>query len=135
MFLGYCGSSTETAKRVKAELLRLKATVLDWQTDFVPGSGILDQIAEAVQRCAAGIFLFTKDDKLTGAETEAAPRDNVVFEAGYFANAKGHDRVLVIREEGTKMPADLGGKIFVPLTDRTKLAGLRKPLGAFLESL
>ena len=109
--------------------------MLDWQTDFVPGSGILDQIAEAVQRCAAGIFLFTKDDRLTGAEMEAAPRDNVVFEAGYFANAKGHDRMLVIREEGTKMPADLGGKIFVPFTDRDELAGLRKPLGAFLESL
>ncbi|WP_447603718.1 TIR domain-containing protein [Nitrospira sp. Nam80] len=35
----------------------------------------------------------------------------VVFEAGYFASAKGKKRVLIIRQSGTKMPADLGGDI------------------------
>jgi predicted nucleotide-binding protein len=55
---------------------------------------------------------------LEGDESKAAPRDNVVFEAGYFAAAKGRDRVLIIREYGAKMPADLGGNIYLSLPDR-----------------
>jgi hypothetical protein len=44
-----------------------------------------------------------------GHTTQAVPRDNVVFEAGYFIRAKGKDRVLIVREAGAKTPADLGG--------------------------
>jgi predicted nucleotide-binding protein len=51
---------------------------------------------------------------------QAVPRDNVVFEAGFFANAKGPERVLIIREEGAKMPADLGGDIYAPLPRRNR---------------
>jgi predicted nucleotide-binding protein len=45
------------------------------------------------------------------------PRDNVLLEAGYFASAKGKERVLIVREEGAKMPADFGGDIYVSLKD------------------
>jgi predicted nucleotide-binding protein len=41
----------------------------------------------------AGVFLFTRDDKVAD-ETDAnkaVPRDNVVFEAGYFSHAKGRN--------------------------------------------
>jgi len=41
---------------------------------------------------------------LKGKGELAVPRDNVIFEAGYFAHSKGHERVLVIRGQGAKMP-------------------------------
>lgn len=44
----------------------------------------------------------------------------MVFEAGYFIRAKGKDRVLIIREAGAEMPADLGGDIYGTLRDRSK---------------
>lgn len=113
VFLGYCSSSTGVANNLKRFLRAdIGATVLDWQTDFSPGSSILQQIEQAVARCSAGVFLFTKDDKLTddAHPDKAVPRDNVVFEAGYFINAKGKDHVLIVREAGAKMPADLGGE-------------------------
>ena len=56
------------------------------------------------------------------------PRDNVVFEAGYFIAAKGKDRVLVVHEDGAKMPADLGGDIYASLPDRDHI-------GPILDSL
>jgi predicted nucleotide-binding protein len=69
----------------------------------------------------------------------AAPRDNVVFEAGYFVNAKGHSRVLVIRESGekrsAKMPADLGGAIDAPLPDLANIEALDQQLDRFVENL
>jgi len=65
----------------------------------------------------------------------AAQRDNVVFEAGYFVHAKGHRRVLVIRESGrkrsAKMPADLGGAIYAPLPDLANIEALDQQLDRF----
>jgi len=138
VFLGYCGASSKTAKKVRSFLEKQAGTtVLDWKRDFTPGRSILDQIQEASNRCTAGIFLFTKDDELLEAsdEQQAAPRDNVVFEAGYFASVKGKQRVLIIREKGSKMPADLGGDIYAFLEDRNNISTIKDSINKFVENL
>jgi predicted nucleotide-binding protein len=126
IFLGYCGSSKTTAGKLKQFLQNdLGVRVLDWMTDFSPARSILEQITEAASRCSAGIFLFTQDDPLKdGNRKKAVPRDNVVFEAGYFINAKGKDHVLIILEKNAKMPADLGGDIYASLEE---IKDKRKP--------
>jgi hypothetical protein len=137
VFLGYSGASKATAEKVKRYLQSLGAKVLDWRTDFIPGSTILEQIEEAAARAIAGIFLFTKDDDLVdkGQQDLAAPRDNVVFEAGYFIGIKGKRNVLIIRESGSKMPADLGGDIYASLEDRTSIEPIERSLEAFLGAI
>lgn len=138
VFLGYSGAATSTATEIRDYLEQdLGATVLDWQRDFRFARSILPEIEEARTRCGAGIFLFTKDDDLAnpGPGREAAPRDNVVFEAGYFAASKGKDRVLIIRETGAKMPADLGGDIYASLDNRTNLDRLKQSVASFLADL
>jgi predicted nucleotide-binding protein with TIR-like domain len=137
VFLGYCSSSTGTAKNLKRFLENLGARVLDWQTDFTPGRTILQQIEEAAARCSAGIFLFTQDDKLPDGDEAimAAPRDNVVFEAGYFINAKGKERVLIVRQDGTKMPADLGGDIYAVLKEKSNIEPIEDMVRRFIEVL
>jgi hypothetical protein len=134
VFLGYCSSSQATAATIKDYLLSLGANVLDWQTDFIPGRTILDQIEQAAARSVGGIFLFTNDDDLAddGHDRKAVPRDNVVFEAGYFIGLKGKQNVLIVREQGSKMPADLGGDIYASLSDRTDIAPIKRTLAAFL---
>ena len=137
VFLGYCGASTATARAIKRYLSEQGVTVLDWQSDFPPGQNILQQIGRASDRCSAGIFLFTRDDELAapGEGHEAVPRDNVVFEAGYFIHAKGKDRVLVVREQGAKMPADLGGDIYASLPDRNHIGPIFESLRRFVAAL
>jgi CAP12/Pycsar effector protein, TIR domain len=133
VFLGYCSTAGELADAVKEELTKIGATVLDWKADFAPAGTIYDQIVEASRRCSGGVFLFTKDDPIKGQKDQAAPRDNVVFEAGYFAAAKGKDRVLIIREKGSKLPADLGGDIYAPIDKRTDIKSIRETLRLFVE--
>lgn len=133
VFLGYCGSSKGTAANIKRYLTGdLKTSVLDWYEDFPPAGSILDRIRDAARRSSFGIFLFTKDDKIESPAETAAPRDNVVFEAGFFAHAKGKDRVLIIREEGSKMPADLGGDIYAPLIDRADITNVEPHIKRFI---
>lgn len=134
VFLGYSSKARSTAQAVHLFLTeRLKLDVRNWEIDFAAGGTILDEIELAARLCSGGIFLFTKDDALAGDEMRAAPRDNVVFEAGYFAAAKGRDRVLIIREEGAKMPADLGGNIYLTLPNREDIRPIEFGIKDFVE--
>jgi hypothetical protein len=135
VFLGYCSASSALAAEVKLQMQAFGANVLDWQTDFIPGRSILEQIEHAAARSIAGVFLFTKDDDLAAKDnaTVAAPRDNVVFEAGYFIGLKGKQNVLIIRESGSKMPADLGGDVYAALPNKESIEPIKRSLEAFLK--
>ncbi len=134
VFLGYSSKARSTAQAVHLFLKeRLGLRVRNWELDFAAGGIILDEIETAARLCGGGIFLFTKDDALEGNEMRAAPRDNVVFEAGFFAAARGRDRVLIIREEGAKMPADLGGNIYLPLAARDDIRPIESAIREFVE--
>ena len=134
VFLGYSSKARSTAQAIHLFLTeRLELRVRNWEIDFAAGGMILDEIETAARVCSGGVFLFTKDDALEGNEMRAAPRDNVVFEAGYFAAAKGRDRVLIIREEGAKMPADLGGNIYLSLAARDEIRPIEQTIRDFVE--
>ena len=137
VFLGYCSSSAATAAAIKRYLLSLGARVLCWQTDFIPGRTIIDQIGQAAVRSIGGIFLFTKDDDLAdqGMADTSVPRDNVVFEAGYFIGLKEKRNVLIVREAGSKMPADLGGDIYAFLPDKADIGPIERTLAGFMGAI
>jgi predicted nucleotide-binding protein len=102
--------------------------------DFRAGASILGELEQARQRCRCGVFLFTEDDPLKGAADTAAPRDNVVFEAGFFISAKGAERCLIIRQGESKMPADLGGGIYVELERGAGVESIEGRLASFLHT-
>lgn len=134
IFFGYSGKATDTANRIIKYLTSIGVKVRDWQIDFRPAGTILDEIEEAAKKALGGIFLFTKDDDLLiGDEVNAAPRDNVVFEAGYFMHAVGKERTLIIREKDAKMPADVGGAIYLELKSRKNTANIETALRKFIE--
>jgi hypothetical protein len=133
LFLAYSSKLQRTADHILTIVAQVGATVLDWRRDFVGGKTILEQVEEAAGLTSGGIFLFTRDDVIKGAHDKAAPRDNVIFEAGFFAHAKGHERVLIIREAGAKMPADIGGVVYETLSDRSDTSGLEERVRKFIE--
>ena len=134
VFFGYCSQARSTANDIHLYVERhLGVAVRNYAMDFQAGGTILGEIERAARDCSCGIFLFTKDDPLTSSVSgQAAPRDNVVFEAGFFMHAKGKERTLIIREEGAKMPADIGGNIYISLKDRSDVSTIHTELGKFL---
>jgi hypothetical protein len=42
---------------------------------------------------------------------------------------------LIVRESGSKMPADLGGDIYAALPDRTDISPIKRTLAAFAGTL
>lgn len=134
IFLGYCSKNAGLAAQIQLRLERAGARVRNWAMDFRSGSSILEEIEAARMQCSAGVFLFAENDPLAGAAGAAAPRDNVVFEAGYFMAAKGPRRCLVVREGEAKMPADLGGAIYLQLDRSGGIASIEARLAEFVEA-
>jgi predicted nucleotide-binding protein len=140
IFLGYCSKADSCATEIRDYLEKKGYVVLDWARDFRPaGATILEEIENAANRCRCAVFLFTKDDELGNkarakASFDAIPRDNVLLEAGYFTQARGKERVAIIRETGAKMPADLGGIIYLSLEDRNRLLPVKRGLLKFLNA-
>jgi len=132
VFLGYCSKSAGTAAQIQLRLERLGASVLNWAMDFRAGGSILSEIENARAACSCGVFLFSEDDPLEGTSGGAAPRDNVVFEAGYFMSSKGPDRCLIVRHGEAKMPADVGGAIYVHLNKAADVGSIEGRLSDFL---
>jgi predicted nucleotide-binding protein with TIR-like domain len=132
VFLGYCSKSAGIAAQIQLRLEKLGASVLNWAMDFRAGGSILSEIENARAACSCGVFLFSEDDPLEGTPGGAAPRDNVVFEAGYFMSSKGPDRCLIVRHGEAKMPADVGGAIYVHLSKTSDVSSIEGRLGDFL---
>jgi hypothetical protein len=134
VFFGYSSKVSNTALQITSFLRSMGVKVRDWRTDFKSGGIILDEIEESAKKSLGGIFLFTKDDDLLiGDEINAAPRDNVVFEVGYFMYAVGKERTLIIREKGAKMPADVGGAIYLDLKNKRSTASIETALRKFID--
>jgi len=136
VFLGYSSKATEVANSVHKFLSKtMKLRVFDWH-DFRTGDTIWESIERAERLTNCGLFLFMSDDKLSvGNKREFAPRDNVVYEAGYFAGAKGRKDSLIIREEGAKVPTDLGGILDLKLVSRGDISPIETPLRLHLERI
>jgi hypothetical protein len=132
VFLAYSSKARATANDVGKFLSSQHVSVRDWEIAFSPASTILDELLEASRSCLGAIMLLTKDDDFLGEVSYAAPRDNVIFETGLFMEAKGRNRVLIIREEGAKMPADIGGSIYLPLRDRNDITPIHTKLLDFV---
>lgn len=134
VFLGYCSKAKDIANALHLFLTStLGLRVENWAMDFGPGGTILDKIQHASRNCTCGIFLFTTDDPLEGDPEHAAPRDNVVFEAGFFASSLGPDHILIIREDGAKMPADLGGNIYLPMRKDRDIGPIQEAIRQFVQ--
>lgn len=120
VFFGYCSKADKLAQDIKSYLEDDGFRVLDWATGFRIGRSIMTEVSRAAAISRCGLFLFTADDPVEGLPSATAiPRDNVLLEAGFFMNATSPGRVLVVREVGTKMPADLGGIIYLSIGDRS----------------
>jgi hypothetical protein len=136
VFLGYSSKATSVGNALRAFLSeKLGLRVFDWH-DFELGGTIWNEIERAECYTNCGIFLFMTDDTLSsGKKRESAPRDNVVYEAGYFAGAKGRQRSLIIREKGAHVPTDLGGILYLELDGRSSISQLETKLREHLERM
>src|SRR5678815_2880444 len=129
----FLGSSGKQAKLVQALTRGLEdiADVEPWTAVFNPGVSTLDRLVELTRDVDFAAFIFGLDDWTSkGAMPDpttgqAAPRDNVVFEAGLFGGALGMRRTFILHAHGAKLPTDLLGLTCVRYADATAASELK----------
>lgn len=119
----FIGSSTEAlalAQAVEAEL----AADFDmnlWKRLGEAGSTVTAMLTQATRTNDFAIIILTGDDVTVSRDVPApAPRDNLIFELGWFMSAFGSGRSFFVVEEGveTKIPSDLNGVIYTTFRRR-----------------
>lgn len=134
VFLAYSSNGRATANDIHKYLSSNGVSVRDWEINFSPGPTILEELIQASRSCLGAVMLLTRDDELAGTSAIAVPRDNVIFEMGMFMEAKGRERVLVVLEEGAKLPADVGGGIYLSLKARSDISPIHSGLLSFIRN-
>jgi len=126
----FLGSSGKQAKLLQAITRGLQdvADVEPWTTTFNPGRSTLERLVELSQEVDFAAFVFAQDDWTTTDASQAgqaAPRDNVVFEAGLFGGALGMRRTFILHAHDAKLPTDLLGLTSVRYDAATTPAEVR----------
>jgi hypothetical protein len=130
VFLGYSSAAQDTATAIKEFILENKYTVRDWKK-FEVGPPLLEEIDNACKECQLGLFLFTGDEMVPG--KPPMPRDNVVFELGYFMSQKGDKRVIGVWEKAVEQPTDLKGNIWLELADPKNISTIENKILKWLK--
>jgi CRP/FNR family cyclic AMP-dependent transcriptional regulator len=113
-------SSTEAldiAREIQSNFAHESFSVVIWTDEvFQASSYIIESLERAVDAWDFAIVIAQPDD-LTNirGEAKAVPRDNIIFELGYFIGCLGRKRTLLLepRDKEVKLPTDLSGLITI----------------------
>jgi hypothetical protein len=131
IFLGSSAAQTKLLQSLTRGLEDI-AQVEPWTASFNPGTTTLGRLLELTREVDFAAFVFARDDwTIKGAAApvseagEAAPRDNVVFEAGLFGGVLGMRRTFILHASGAKLPTDLLGLTCIRYADELTAAEMK----------
>lgn len=119
--------SLAVAKAIRHGLRYTEADSILWSDDdiFPPGAYPLEALEAEVDRADFGVAIAHPDDIVRSRSHQtAAPRDNVIFELGFFMSRLGRKRTFLLvpkMQEELKLPSDFKGMtpiIYKPLTGK-----------------
>lgn len=126
--------SLEVAKAIRHGLRYTDADSSLWSDDdiFPPGAYPLEVLEKQVDMADFGVAIAHPDDIVQSRDRKtAAPRDNVLFELGFFMSRLRRDRTFLLVPSGgpeLKMPSDFKGLTpiaYTPLTgERGEVPGM-----------
>jgi hypothetical protein len=86
------------------------------------GRPISGKVAELMNECSAGIFIFTKDEQFFRQNSKGEhdeiwrPSENVVYELG-AANILWDRKIIIVREDGVNFPSDFSDLGYITFKD------------------
>jgi predicted nucleotide-binding protein len=90
----------------------LQITTLELAQEPNKGRTILQKLDEESDRCSCAVIVMTGDDDV-GYEKPRA-RENVMHEIGYFQGKYGLRGICLLYEEGTNIPSNIHGLVYIP---------------------
>jgi prolyl-tRNA editing enzyme YbaK/EbsC (Cys-tRNA(Pro) deacylase) len=115
IFVGASSEAEEHDQLVRDVLEEVGITVIPWQQSFRPGEYGLDSLGRIAREAHGAILIASADDRTWyRGQEQFSPRDNVLFELGYFMQALARRNTVIVQVEDSKgntprVPTDLAG--------------------------
>jgi predicted nucleotide-binding protein len=90
----------------------LEISTLELAQEASRGRTILQKLEDEASRCSFAVIVMTGDDQ--DSEGKPKTRENVMHEIGYFQGKFGLSAVCLLHEEGTNIPSNIHGLVYVP---------------------
>lgn len=119
VFLISSVESLEVAQEIQLGLQYEDVAVISWSDNeiFPAGSYPIEALEEQVRLADFGVAIANPDDLVRARHRQQhAPRDNVIFELGFFMSRLGRQRTLLLvpRGKDVKIPSDYKGITPIP---------------------
>lgn len=115
VFVGASSEAEEHEQLVRHVLESARIECIPWRHSFRPGEYGLDSLERITREADGAILIASADDKTWYRGLESfSPRDNVLFELGYFLQAFGRQRAAIVQVHdqhgaSARVPTDLAG--------------------------
>lgn len=104
---------TSIWREVQAYLDRdVQVSTLELAQEPNRGRTVLQKLTEESDRCSYAVVVMTGDDQFGDDPPRA--RENVMHEIGFFQGKYGLNRVTLLYEEGTSIPSNIHGLVYIP---------------------
>lgn len=90
----------------------LKADTLELAQEPNKGRTVLQKLDEESDKCSFAVVVMTGDDDVDASAPRA--RENVMHEIGFFQGKLGLANVCLLYEEGTNIPSNVHGLVYIP---------------------
>ena len=90
----------------------LEINTLELAQEPNKGRTVLQKLNEESDKCSYAVVVMTGDDIISDGEIRA--RENVMHEIGFFQGKYGIDKVCLLYEEGTNIPSNIHGLVYIP---------------------
>jgi len=112
LFIGSSSAGLDIAQALQENLMSDFDVEIWNQGAFEVGEFNLEALINTGRRTNFAVLVLTPDDLITVANvTRPSPRDNVIFEMGFFLGTLGRRQAFIVHEEGSslKLPTDIDG--------------------------
>ncbi|MDK4805497.1 MAG: nucleotide-binding protein [Novosphingobium aromaticivorans] len=139
LFMICSAESLPIAKAIRIGLEH-DAEVVIWSDDMIfPAGGYpIEALEEQVNLADFGVALAEPDDLVLSRDRQSSvPRDNVIFELGFFMSRLGRHRTLLLVPKRTevKLPSDFKGLTPLPYASADKPAERSIALGPVIDRI
>lgn len=138
VFIGSSKESLTPAREIQSLLSHDDLVPRPWTDGFRPSATAIENLERELAGADFAILVLAADDVVESRDaTHNAPRDNVIWEHGFFTGGLGRGRVFIVKPRGVdlKLPSDWGGITILDYDPNGTLDDLPSRLGGAVNAI
>ncbi len=138
VFIGSSRESLAVVREIQSLLSHDNVLARPWTDGFRPSSTAVESLERELQGADFAVLVLAADDLVESRDVlREAPRDNVIWEHGFFTGGLSRSRVFVVRPRDLdlKVPSDWGGVTWLDYDSVGTTDDLSSRLGGAVNTL